>query len=755
MDKTYSFTTVAQANPEITYLGPANLNTGVPVTTSVVVDFTEPINTSTVNSATFKLLLGNNPPSGTSPVQGTFSFVNENSRVIFRPAAALNFNQVYTIVLSSGIRDVSQPTSSFLKGSITTFTTESDPSLPHITYIDPPSGVAGADITVVGKGFDPDPLRNTIKFNGIAAPVKKASLTSLTTTVPLAALSGPVEISADGIAADNSMYFYIIPQSLDPCSDIIANTSTGTKSTHSADVTPDGAFAYITNPGEGSVTAVSLTNLQSVTIPVGSTPMKIDINPLGTRAYVTNFYSHNVSVIDLVPTSSTYNKVLETIPVGIEPYGIVVTPDGKRVYVANYYSGTLSLIDVDPKSGGFDHVVANVSTGTKSGGVAATPDGAMILVTGDFGLKIIGANPADKNYNSVIANVSSGTKTKDVTVTPDAGLAIVSTDEGHLLVINLHPENGDYSEAVIANVNTGTKVSGVKSSGDGLFVYVTDTGNDQLLVYQIGIGGSGITNGSAASGLTLIPHSTVQVGEDPEGLVINTKADRLYLIDGPTGSRKIKTIAICCGPLSPSKAIGDIIMTIQNMINNGTIQEAKGNELLKKLNEALYNLNKGKTKTAANNLGAIINQINALVKSNQLKSVQGNALISSINSVIAQLNGQSVLGDNITDNEQSNSDLISETSLGMIYPNPFAESITINYQIAANDNEALTRVQMRIYDINGRLVSTLVSEMMQQGCYSVTWKGTFDSGGHAPFGNYFVRFSAGSHEEIRKIMLVR
>ena len=47
-------------------------------------------------------------------------------------------------------------------------------------------------------------------------------------------------------------------------------------------------------------------------------------------AYIPNFASNNVSVID---TAS--NTVTATIPVGIGPQGVAVTPDGRKVYVAN------------------------------------------------------------------------------------------------------------------------------------------------------------------------------------------------------------------------------------------------------------------------------------------------------------------------------------------------------------------------------------------------------------------------------------
>jgi uncharacterized protein (TIGR02145 family) len=746
-----SFTTVPQAAPTIIYFGPSG--TGAPVDSPIVVDFSEPINIYLVNSGTFQLL------QGSTQVQGTFEFLNENSRVVFRPSSNLNFSQTYTVILTKGIMDVSQPSLSLKNAPITnTFTTAANVTVPDILYLDPASGVAGAEVTIVGSGFDPNPAKNTIIFNTASAPVKTATLTTLTTEVPLGATSGPVQVTVNVTASDNTMYFYLIPQSLDPCSNIIANTSTGTKSTHSTDVTPDGAYAYVTNPNEGTVTAVGLNSLQTTSITVGSTPMNIDINPLGTRAYATNFNSHTVSVIDLVSTSANYNKVIETIPVGIEPYGIVSTPDGKRVYVANYYSETMSVINVDPNSGGFDHVVANVSTGTKLNNATITPDGAMVLVTGDDGLKIIDSNPKDKDYNGIIANVSSGTKTNGVAVIPDAGLAMVTTEEGHVLVVNLHPDNGNYSEAVIANVSTGTKVSDVKASGDALFVYMTDTNNNQLLVYQIGVGGSGTTNGSAISGLTLIPHNKIPVGKSPQGMVLSAKSDKLYVIDtkASTGNREITTVAICCGPITPAKTIGDMIISIQNMINNGNITKLRGYALIVLLNSALRNINNNRPTLAIIDLTAFNILVNTYIKNKQITSAQGNALVNSATALINQLKGtKSALSEpSLADTAQVNQDLIAVSKLGVIYPNPFSQTITINYDVAEK-NEAPTKVQIMIYDINGKLVESLVDEIMQSGCYTASWNGIYNDGTHAPYGTYFVLFRAGNVVEVGKIMLIK
>ncbi|MGH3930541.1 MAG: YncE family protein, partial [Pseudonocardiaceae bacterium] len=76
-------------------------------------------------------------------------------------------------------------------------------------------------------------------------------------------------------------------------------------------------------------------------MPVGDAPYGVAVTPDGRRAYITNFGSDSVSVIDTVN-----NTVTGTIAVGVGPYGVVVTPDG-RVYITILGSDTVSVIDVD------------------------------------------------------------------------------------------------------------------------------------------------------------------------------------------------------------------------------------------------------------------------------------------------------------------------------------------------------------------------------------------------------------------------
>ena len=61
------------------------------------------------------------------------------------------------------------------------------------------------------------------------------------------------------------------------------------------------------------------------------------------NAYITNSGSNTVSVID-----TATNTVVSTIPVGISPGGVAVTPDGSKVYVTNLGSANVSVFLTTP-----------------------------------------------------------------------------------------------------------------------------------------------------------------------------------------------------------------------------------------------------------------------------------------------------------------------------------------------------------------------------------------------------------------------
>jgi YD repeat-containing protein len=73
-----------------------------------------------------------------------------------------------------------------------------DPSVNvSISLITPNRGNVGTTVQLFGKGFSPTPGQNTVTFSGGAtATVTAATVSSLTTTVPSGAITGPIAVTA-------------------------------------------------------------------------------------------------------------------------------------------------------------------------------------------------------------------------------------------------------------------------------------------------------------------------------------------------------------------------------------------------------------------------------------------------------------------------------------------------------------------------------------------------------------------------------
>ncbi|MCA0444604.1 MAG: T9SS type A sorting domain-containing protein [Bacteroidetes bacterium] len=84
-------------------------------------------------------------------------------------------------------------------------------------------------------------------------------------------------------------------------------------------------------------------------------------------------------------------------------------------------------------------------------------------------------------------------------------------------------------------------------------------------------------------------------------------------------------------------------------------------------------------------------------------------------------------------------------SLSQNYPNPFNPATVINYQLPVN-----SMTKLKIYDVIGREVATLVNEMKPAGRYQVTF-----NAGHLSSGVYFYRIEAGSFVQTKKLILVK
>jgi YVTN family beta-propeller protein len=216
---------------------------------------------------------------------------------------------------------------------------------PAITAFAPSTGCSGSTVNITGANFTG---ATAVSFGGTdAASFTVNSSTSITAVLGNGA-TGNIRITTPaGIGASASPF--------------------GIGSVF----TP---FAYVPNRNDNTVSVINTSNNSiTATIPVGTYPYGVSVNPDGSKVYVTNSGANSVSVIN-----TTTNTVSATISIGSSPNGIVVSSDGSKAYVANRGSNNVSVINTATNT-----VSATISLSSSPAGLTISPDGTKLYVTYD------------------------------------------------------------------------------------------------------------------------------------------------------------------------------------------------------------------------------------------------------------------------------------------------------------------------------------------------------------------------------------
>jgi hypothetical protein len=97
------------------------------------------------------------------------------------------------------------------------------------------------------------------------------------------------------------------------------------------------------------------------------------------------------------------------------------------------------------------------------------------------------------------------------------------------------------------------------------------------------------------------------------------------------------------------------------------------------------------------------------------------------------------------------------------YPNPFNPSTNIQFSIVSAQSGSASAKEtadrsgghrqltiVKVYDVLGRVVATLVNEVKEPGTYTVTFNGS-----NLASGIYFYRLQAGQYVECRKMIVMK
>jgi flagellar hook assembly protein FlgD len=105
----------------------------------------------------------------------------------------------------------------------------------------------------------------------------------------------------------------------------------------------------------------------------------------------------------------------------------------------------------------------------------------------------------------------------------------------------------------------------------------------------------------------------------------------------------------------------------------------------------------------------------------------------------------------VEEEEEEITKLPTRFALSPGYPNPFNPTTTLRLEVPPPGRA----VRVAIYDVQGRVVRTLLDGYRGPGIYTLSWDGRTERGEGAASGVYFAHMRAESFVETHKIVLIK
>ena len=309
-------------------------------------------------------------------------------------------------------------------------------------------------------------------------------------------------------------------------------------------VSPDGTTLLVPNSGSSQVAAVAQPNGQPVAnIAVGAMDFGNQlfleyggaaVSPDGTRAYVTNYSSGNVTVIDTA--SKTVVTSVETVAM---PVGVVVSPDGARAYVANSFSNSVTVIDTTK----FTREQIPMPHYSYPSSIAISPDGTRVYVAGnnvppDFGTAKCYVFVIDTATNQVVDSIRVPYPMA-LAVSPDGANVYVVCGSSYLYTISAATDR--VTKALLLEYNGAEEpaTAGIAVTPDGSRVFADDGGDNKI--FEIDVANNKVV-------------ATIRAGVIPGALAVTPDGTGLWA--GDYRATWASVIDIAGGTLARQVALG-------------------------------------------------------------------------------------------------------------------------------------------------------------------------------------------------------
>jgi len=190
-------------------------------------------------------------------------------------------------------------------------------------------------------------------------------------------------------------------------------------------------------------------------------------------------------------------------------------------------------------------------------------------------------------------------------------------------------------------------------------------------------------------------------------------------------------------------SIGNLTDGVIDLIADEKLSQVQGNQLIHRLDKAVIRLNNNNEFLALVEMVLFKARVLILRISNQISASTAAELNYSSDGVIDLISDIQNRPVNMPKVEDY---LVPQNfEVKQNYPNPFNPTTTIEFSIPKDAG-----VSLKIYDVLGKEVQTLVNEQRAAGTYIINWNASNFSS-----GIYFYRVTAGEFTETKKMFLVK
>ncbi|MER6075701.1 YncE family protein [Streptomyces sp. NPDC001817] len=291
---------------------------------------------------------------------------------------------------------------------------------------------------------------------------------------------------------------------------------------------PRGKYAFVVNSDNPQGTNGSLVVLdrrtqqviKTVSQGLGRLPDAVAVQCDGSTAYVANFASDSLSVVD---TES--GTVTATVPVGDQPAQVVLSPDGRYAYVVNTgeisTAGSISVLDTKT-----NRVVRTITAGFNPFRMALTADGRHAYVVTDNTVRLL--DTRNGKTLATLGNPSSNGLLVGLALAPNGQrLYAVDSTSNHVLVIDARTFT--FAHAPVALPGFGL-AGNAAVSPDSSLLYVTELGSTDVAVVD--------------TATDTAQPTTITVGRNPTNVAFTPGGGKAYVtssLDDPKGLNIINT----------------------------------------------------------------------------------------------------------------------------------------------------------------------------------------------------------------------